>query len=127
MARVLASKDAIPARKSSNGVLSPRLFLKSSPSAKAPNGFLFVASRFTSVKVRFKQTASRGGDDFTYAANGRDQVFAEQADDELFDHNNRNCSTQPVDHRSPVLSGFLLACRTWTGSRFIVITLAETG
>lgn len=49
---------AIELEKSSIDVLSPRLFLISSPLAKKSKGFLFVASRFRSVKLRFKQTAS---------------------------------------------------------------------
>ena len=40
-------------------ILSARLFFKSSPLTSASKGFLFGASRFTSLKVRFKQTASR--------------------------------------------------------------------
>src|SRR6188472_2007264 len=40
-------------------ILSPRLFSKSGRSAKTSNGFLFVVTRLTSLKVRFKQTESR--------------------------------------------------------------------
>ena len=48
-----------PARKSSNGVLSSRLFFKLSRSAKTSNGFLFVRQRLRSPAVRFKQIRSR--------------------------------------------------------------------
>src|SRR5579862_7587761 len=36
-----------PARKSSNGVLSPRLFSETSPSARASKGFLIAGTRVT--------------------------------------------------------------------------------
>jgi hypothetical protein len=37
-------------------ILSPRLFFKSSPSARTSKGFLFVVTRFRSPSWRFKQT-----------------------------------------------------------------------
>ena len=44
---------------SSNGVLSPRLFFKESPSARMSKGSLFILTRVTSETARFKQIASK--------------------------------------------------------------------
>jgi hypothetical protein len=41
---ICGSMDAAPRRKSSIGVRSPRLFVKSSPSAKTSKGFFFAAA-----------------------------------------------------------------------------------
>ena len=53
-----ASIRSHPDRKSSIGVLSPRLSLETSPSASASKGFLISATRVTSTSRKFKQTIS---------------------------------------------------------------------
>jgi hypothetical protein len=45
-----ASHPRTPAIKSSNGVLSPRLFFERSPSARTSKGFLIVGTRFATRK-----------------------------------------------------------------------------
>ena len=48
-----------PRRKSSNRVLSPRLFLEMSPLARTSKGFLIVGQRVTSSSWQFKKAISR--------------------------------------------------------------------
>ena len=54
----LTSQPRTPVKKSSNGVLLPRLFSETSPSARTSKGFLIVGQRVTSSRRQLKRTKS---------------------------------------------------------------------